>query len=310
MPLTPATRLGLYEIIARFEREATTVAGNLSFSNAVRLIPRLAVPVLLIASLSASPARGQWRLNGEGLCTAASYQFQPQMASDGAGGAIVTWQDSRGGGGIGDIYAQRINALGVPQWATDGVVLCTFAGDQINPRIVKDGAGGAIVAWQDYRSNSNYDIYAQRVSATGAPQWTQDGVALCTSAGNQTDPMIISDGSGGAIAAWQDHRSGVSDGLARRINAAGGPQSTALGVAHCTAPGGRVNPTIVADGVGGAIVSWADSRTAPWDIYAQRLSSAGTLQWSAAGAAVCTATDYQVHPAITSDGAGGAIVTW
>lgn len=393
MPLTPAPRLG-------------------------RLILRLAVPVLLVASLSASPARAQWRLNGEGLCSAASYQFEPQMiadgaggaivtwldlrgdsgldeswkiyaqrvdaagvlqwdpagvacggsnagfpsiisdgaggaivlwqdgnapvraqhldatgalqwapagvavttpaaepgyatiAPDGAGGAIVTWRDSRGGGGIGDIYAQRISALGLPQWATDGVVLCAFAGDQLNPAIVRDGVGGAIVAWQDYRSNSNYDVYAQRVSAAGAPQWTPDGVALCTSAGHQTYPMIVSDGSGGAIAGWHDLRSGVSDVFARRINAAGAPQWTAGGVALCTTPGERGNLSMVADGVGGAIASWADSRTAPWDIYAQRVNSAGTLQWSAAGAAVCTATDFQVRPAITSDGAGGAIVTW
>src|SRR5260221_13518872 len=145
MPLTPAPRLGLYEIIARFEREATTVAGNLSFSNAVRLIPRLAVPVLLIASLSASPARGQWRLNGEGLCTAGSYQFQPQMVADGAGGAIVTWLDLRGDSGLDEswqIYAQRVDVAGALQWGLAG---WAFGG--YNARLTtvnSDGAGGAL----------------------------------------------------------------------------------------------------------------------------------------------------------------------
>ena len=70
------------------------------------------------------------------------------------------------------------------QWTADGVALCTAANDQINPQIVSDGSGGAIITWQDYRGG-NYDIYAQRVNASGAVQWTADGVAVCTAAYDQ-----------------------------------------------------------------------------------------------------------------------------
>ena len=52
-------------------------------------------------------------------------------------------------------------------WPSDpnlNVPLCTAAGDQLSPTIVSDGAGGAIVVWQDSRSGSaNPDVYAQRV---------------------------------------------------------------------------------------------------------------------------------------------------
>ncbi|MDI6807711.1 MAG: T9SS type A sorting domain-containing protein [Candidatus Eisenbacteria bacterium] len=34
---------------------------------------------------------------------------------------------------------------------------------QYYPVMVEDGCGGAIIAWQDYRSGTNWDIYAQRV---------------------------------------------------------------------------------------------------------------------------------------------------
>ena len=61
-----------------------------------------------------------------------------------------------------DIYAQRVNAAGSPQWTADGVALCTAANDQRDPTIVSDGAGGAIVTWDD-RRNGGYDIYAQHV---------------------------------------------------------------------------------------------------------------------------------------------------
>jgi len=53
-----------------------------------------------------------------------------------------------------------VNALGIAQWTTDGVALCMAAGSQLAPTIVADGAGGAIVTWEDIRSLSTYDIYA------------------------------------------------------------------------------------------------------------------------------------------------------
>ena len=54
------------------------------------------------------------------ISTAAWYQESPQSVSDGAGGAIITWQDSRSGQ-FKDIYAQRINSAGVWQWTAQGV---------------------------------------------------------------------------------------------------------------------------------------------------------------------------------------------
>ena len=46
------------------------------------------------------------------------------------------------------------------------------------------------------------------------------------------------------------------------------------------------------------------------DIYAQRINSSGIVQWAASGVAVCTETTKQALPTITSDGSGGAIITW
>jgi hypothetical protein len=84
----------------------------------------------------------QWAANGVALCTAAHDQAVPTIVSDGGGGAIVTWHDYRAGSPNGDIYAQRVNAAGVPQWTANGVALCTDAGLQVSPTIASDGAGG------------------------------------------------------------------------------------------------------------------------------------------------------------------------
>jgi hypothetical protein len=74
------------------------------------------------------------------------------------------------------------------------------------PRIIQDGEGGAIITWQDYRSDDNSDIYAQRVDASGARLWEINGQGICTAAGQQQEPRLTSDGAGGAIIVWRDSR--------------------------------------------------------------------------------------------------------
>lgn len=117
-------------------------------------------------------------------------------------------------------------------------------------QIISDGSAGAIITWYDYRSGSNYDIYAQRVDSAGVVQWTVDGVAICTNPGNQEWPQIISDGSAGAIITWHDDRSGNWDIYAQRVDSVGAVQWTADGVAICTAPGDQYSPQMISDGSG------------------------------------------------------------
>ena len=256
----------------------------------------------------------QWTANGVALCTATGDQYYPTIVSDGTGGAIVTWEDLRSGIDT-DIYAQRISADGMVLWVANGVALCTAGGGQQDPTIVSDGAG-AIVTWWDLRSGfGNFDIYAQRISTDGTVQWTANGAALCTATHDQMYATIVSDGAGGAIVTWEDMRSdGPGDIYAQRISAGGSVQWTTNGVALCTAAGGQVSPRIVSDGAGGAIVTYQDwgpgNNHLYGDIYAQRISATGSVQWPASGVPICTAADEQKGTTVTSSGAGGAIVTW
>ena len=252
----------------------------------------------------------QWTAGGVAISTAASDQLYPAIVSDGSGGAIIAWQDIRGGTNS-DIYAQRINSSGVVQWTADGVAISTAANDQLYPAIVSDGSVGAIIAWRDFRGGTSSDIYAQRINASGVVQWTADGVAISTAANDQTSPNIVSDGSGGAIIAWEDRRGSNPDIYAQRINSSGVVQWTADGVAISTAANDQLSPTIVSDGAGGAIITWEDHRGGlNSDIYAQRINSSGVVQWTADGVAISTAANDQLSPTIVSDGAGGAIITW
>jgi hypothetical protein len=229
----------------------------------------------------------------------------------------VAWADDRSGGEYDfNIYAQHVSGAGTLEWASNGVALCAAAGIQEFPNIVPDGAGGAIVAWLDLRADpyGPFDIYAQRISAAGTPQWESDGVALRSGVGQQAPmqqkPNVVPDGAGGAVVAWSDYRSGNHDMYAQRISSDGATQWTVNGVAACTAAGDQRYHSIDSDGTGGAIISWMDDRSGTEDIYAQRISGAGTVEFVPDGVAVCTAPGEQWFPSVVSDGEGGAIISW
>ncbi len=110
-----------------------------------------------------------WAADGIPVCSASGPQIMACMVSDGAGGAIIAWDDGRTQVPAGDIFAQRIAGNGSLLWPAEGVGVCVAPSTQNGCRIASDGAGGAIVIWMDNRSPGQ-GIYAQRIDANGALQ--------------------------------------------------------------------------------------------------------------------------------------------
>ncbi|MFX0132796.1 MAG: hypothetical protein ACFFDN_04030 [Candidatus Hodarchaeota archaeon] len=252
----------------------------------------------------------EWTGNGTIICTADPSQFNHQICSDGAGGAIITWCDSRGTDD--DIYAQLIDSTGAVKWTSNGTAICTAGNNQQMPQLCSDGSGGAIITWQDERAGgTSDDIYAQRINSTGAVKWTGNGTAICTATFNQSEPQLCSDGTGGAIITWSDYRIGSNDIYAQRINSSGGIEWTSNGTAICTAAFAQSKPQLCNDSGGGAVITWQSERIGGiWDIYAQRIDLMGAIRWTSNGIVICKAANNQYDPQICSDGAVGAIVTW
>ena len=161
---------------------------------------------------------------------------------------------------------------------------------QSTPFIVPDGTGGAIVAWQDFRSGSTNDIYAQRIDSFGFIQWTADGVPVCTGQTGLVLGQMIPDGAGGAIIVWHDRRDFTNGVFAQRVSPAGAMMWTGNGVVVSSETGHQQNPSLASDGAGGAIIAWEDARNGPNDIYAQRIDGTGTAMWAANGIVVCEAS--------------------
>jgi PKD repeat protein len=176
-----------------------------------------------------------WGVDGVPVCTAPNLQMFPRIVSDNAGGAIVTWDDFRNAAASrGDIYCQRLNAAGNSLWASNGVPVCSQADHQYGGGLVTDGEHGAIIGWVDQRSGNN-DLYAQRMDAAGFARWASNGIPVSTAPGDLMNPHLVSDGSRGAIFAWEDSRSGAgSDIYANRFSPPvanpGGPYQGQAGI--------------------------------------------------------------------------------
>jgi predicted lipoprotein with Yx(FWY)xxD motif len=276
-------------------------------TNFKKRLKRLLTWVFVFALIVPLTTFSQWQ--GNPVSTAGNNQINPMMTTDGSGGTIITWQDSRSG--RYQIYAQRMNADGNAVWTTNGIPICT-TDTNYNPIIVSDGSGGAIIAWQSLRGSITADIYAQRVNSSGAVQWTTNGVPVCVIVFEQDTISMISDGLGGAILTWQDYRSnnGFADVYAQRVNSSGSMIWTANGVNICNQAAAQRGPKLVSDGSGGAFITWYDNRAGNYDIYTQRVGSAGAVQWTTNGVATCTMASDQLKPDICSDGAGGVIIVW
>jgi hypothetical protein len=267
---------------------------------------------LLGTVIAPLPADAAWSPTGEPVSTGAQTQINPAIASDGAGGSVVVFQDRRAGNY--DIYAQRMGAAGAPLWTANGEPVCTATADQQNPGIVGDGAGGAFVFWEDRRAGFASDIYAQYLDATGAPQWTADGAPVVVFSQIQQTPVGISDGAGGVIIAWADRRISNYDIYVQRLDATGAPQWTLNGVNICSATAAQQSPVIIADGAGGAWVAWQDSRGGGGGgvnhYYAQRVNAAGTPQYTANGIPICVASGFRSGLDLSPAPSGGVVLGW
>jgi hypothetical protein len=117
------------------------------------------------------------------VCTTAGNQSNALIVEDDAYGSIIVWwvNDSEYFDHYGyGIYAQRLRPDGSRMWRQNGFKVANSTDLKEYLRIVKDGLGGAIIAWQQSDDNDT-DIYDQRINSQGNPVWTaQVGSYACT----------------------------------------------------------------------------------------------------------------------------------
>jgi hypothetical protein len=264
------------------------------------------------AGAADAPVTGlvQWQNDGVALVTAFGNQRWPQIVTDGAGGAIVVWQDSRPyytPDAPRYLYAQRISPDGQPLWQPDGIQVAPLG--YWNPQIVSDGQGGAIVAWYEERNNA-VNAYVQRIAPDGSFVWGTNGLALATREPQGT-PRLAGDGAGGAFVTWFDYNENEVPPLLAQVQhvlADGSFAWAAGGVSVAGSSERLVAHQIVADETGGVIVAWQGDGQGRIGI--QRVRNDGTRAWVYNGIVISIAASVNSEFQLLADHAGGATVVW
>jgi hypothetical protein len=266
--------------------------------------------ILILTGLSAA---AQWNSNSSintPVCTVSGKQIDLRMTGDNHHGVFIAWKDYRAG--LPDIYIQRVDSLGYSLWTAGGVVLCNDPADQSTPAIVTDMKGGAIIAWSDWRSGIERDVYAQRIDKNGNVKWTVNGVGVANKVEREHNEKIISDDAGGAFIVWeqQDNTTYWWDIWAQHIDSLGNPLWPVGGMPVSTVTNYRLNPKAQKDGRGGMFVTWQEWNT-DYDIMAQRIDKLGNRLWTTGGKLVCNASGGQTNPKIDPDSiTHGIVIAW
>jgi hypothetical protein len=290
--------------------------GMLRFECKRTIATALIIAVLAFISailIGSSSVHTEWVKDGVPICSSLGDQGFTCMIPDGAGGAFIVWNEIRSGVSYDyDVYAQRIDRDGNLLWASDGVPISVESGGQQDPKIIQDGAGGAIIAWRDERSEEYYQVYAQRVDGSGDILWTTNGVPVCPIVTPQYGPLIIPDGQGNYYIAWRDDRHGYGQIYCQKLAGDGNLLWAEEGVRVCPTLNWQDWHRIISDTAGGVILVWHDERygfLSPY-IYAQRLDGSGNLLWGAEGAPIDLFDFRKWTLECVPDGVGGGIVTW
>ncbi len=246
---------------------------------------------------------------GVPISTPIGSQRNPVIVSDDEGGAIIAWEDFRNGNW--DVYTQRVNFLGSRVWTNNGVAVATHTALQGDLSMIRDGIGGFIVAWEDYRDGTNGELFAQRKNSAGIDVWAAGGRSMTSGSdvsGDFGKPAAASDDQSGAIVAWHE---GVSGDLrVQHIDFFGNVNWAAGGVSIGDHLLTGVH-SIIPDGASGAILVWEQQLDLTnIDIFAQRVDLLGAKMWATGGVNISDAPATQRFPALAGNGQGGAIVVW
>ncbi|MFN8587618.1 MAG: T9SS type A sorting domain-containing protein [Candidatus Eisenbacteria bacterium] len=201
------------------------------------------------------------------------------------------------------------------QWVTarsTNNIVCNADWNQNHLVTVSDGAGGFVSVWQDQRSGARDDIYAQSFDANGFARWTANGVVVDATVGTLLDMKACPDDSGGVIVSWYRSGGPVSDRIcAQRLDANGQRRWGAGGMRVSTAEMTQSLPRISRDEQGGAIVVWANWRSANIaNVCGQRIDRDGNRLWSASGDSLVARGEVRSLTVTRRPGGGVFIGYW
>ena len=268
-------------------------AARVEFSRARHAAPGALVP---------APRLDDWTGNGVPVCTSVLGQGNPQVCSDGSGGAFVAWWDLRNG--FGDVFVNRLDGNGAfpAGWDGAGVNLDPVDSLELFVEIGPDQSQGvfAVFSHFDPIGGSFHDFTVQRLKGDGTrpPGYPAGGKTFTYPVLNGL--VARTDGVGGLLVGVADAGDLVTllhlDGNANVLSSL--PLGNIGAVAFDVAP----------DGGGGAFVARATGDS----VLCTRYDAGGSpvAGWPAEGRMLVSGGSVPGAVAVGRLSSGGAMIAW
>ena len=219
-----------------------------------------------------------WSVDGELADVGYGVNIQPQIVSDGGGYVALTYV----------YYPGNVNGVavtyqfgGAPEF--HGVQKIATCGTCSDPKLVRlrvADAGGAyfMALWRDVPSNgAPGDLYAEGLTPLLAKSWPGNGKLVCTTPGDQVNAKLVSRPVNGAMAVWQDTRSGHSNIRAQLIDGFGNMRSGPDGLVVADADGDQTGLVAANNSGSEALCAWLGNVPGSRNIWTQRVDPDGRI---------------------------------
>jgi hypothetical protein len=187
---------------------------------------------------------------------------------------LAAWTDLRAGSQTTDIYAQYLDAAGMPVGANFLVNSDGSGAHQWYPYVAMDSGNNAAIIWMDTRSGQ-YQTYCRRYDAGGAPLGPETAVQDTT--GDGVYGSVAMNRSGRFVVAWMDYRNPAtrSDAYCQAYRADGSKIGPNVRVNTDTGDAYQGYPACAIDEQGRYVVAWEDTRNHVYDVCLQWFDSTG-----------------------------------
>lgn len=191
-------------------------------------------------------------------------QRYPSVAFNSADAIFVAWQDDRGSDN--DIYMGRSTNGGDSYQMEVRVSDGTNSEDQRYPRVAVDSNDYIHVVWEDYRSQSDWDVYSSR-SVNNGNSFEENIRVHDVSSDNQRMPSLFIDSNDNLHVAWHDTRGGNSYIYYTRSTDAGESFGDDARVCSESAIASSLGSRVIVDSDMMPGVVWVDTRNGDNDVF-------------------------------------------
>ena len=249
------------------------------------------------------------------ICGAAGEQALPKISNLSNGDTYICWFDNRSGSY--EVYLQRLNALGVKQFAADGLLISgnPQSSSLVDYDMITDDSNNAVIAFTDTRNGSSINPFVYKISPSGTFLWGANGITLANDASTyQANPRLAKTTDNSIVVTWI--YSSTPNKIAFQKISPGGVKQWGADPVYLAGAGSEnfTFSSLVTSDAGSVIALWSGYsgsflNPTNYKLYTQKFSSTGMQVWKDTVYSQGRVSGFFV-PKIFSDENNGALYVW